>query len=175
MNYRELLSRPQSRANTTAIYKHVGNYPHRLKQLAELVFGKDRLLQQRAVWPFSEVLIEYYELAKPYYAKIISAMEDEQAHEAVARNLLRIFQGQNIPEKYSVRVLDLCLHWIRSEQVAIAIRAFSITVATQICTKYPELIAELKLILNELSQHPMSAAIQVRVKRSLKELQKAGF
>ena len=101
-------------------------------------------------------------------------MEDEQAHEAVARNLLRIFQGQEIPEKYSARLLDMCLRWIRSEHEAIAIRAFSITVATQICKKYPELISELKIIIDELTQHPMSAAIQVRVKRSLKELEKAG-
>lgn len=173
MNYEKKLSQPQSRKNADDIILHVGGDAARLKILSKLVFGSDRLLQQRAVWPFADILVADPHLAKPYFAELLKLLEDRTLHEAVARNTIRIFQSADLPEKYQARLFDFCLAAIPSEKMAIAVRAFSITVATRLCWLHPELIAELKMILSELSQQPMAPAIQVRIKRALKDLHKA--
>lgn len=170
MNYAQRLEIQQSRALTTAIVKHVGDDYKRFKELAKLVFGADKILQQRAAWPFSEVILVHHNWLKAYWKKCAEVLKDESRHEALHRNILRCLQVVDIPEDYQATILDTCLKSITSERRAIAVRAFSITVAANICTQQPELKRELQLILTDLAQHPMNAALQVRVKRALKVL-----
>ena len=170
MNYAERLEIQQSRALTTAIAKHVGDDYKRFKVLAKLVFGSDKILQQRAAWPFSEIILTHHNWMKAYWNQCAETLKDESLHEALHRNVLRCLQVVEIPEEYQANILDTCLKAIMSERRAIAVRAFSITVAANICIHQPELKRELRLILNELAQQPMNAALQVRVKRALKVL-----
>jgi hypothetical protein len=170
MNYAERLEIRQSRALTTAIAKHVGDDYTRFKELAKLVFGTDKILQQRAAWPFSEIILTHHNWLKAYWKKCAEVLKDESLHEALHRNLLRCLQVVEIPEDYQASILDTCLKAIMSERRAIAVRAFSISVAAAICKEQPELKRELRLILNELAQRPMNAALRVRVKRALKVL-----
>lgn len=175
MNYRDQLMQGQSRALTTAIYKHVGDDKTKFKELAQLVFGDDKTLQQRAAWPFSEIILSHHSWITPYWQKTISMLQDNTVHEAVHRNLLRCLQEITIPERYQGPVLDSCLAAIKSEQKAIAVRAFSITVAQQICKRDPDLSRELLLVLQELQQHALQPALTVRLKRALKTLNKNGL
>ena len=170
MNYAERLEIQQSRALTTAIAKHVGDDYKRFRVLAKLVFGSDKILQQRAAWPFSEIILTHHNWLKAYWKQCAEALKDESLHEALHRNVLRCLQAVEIPEAYQATILDTCLKAIMSERRAIAVRAFSITVAANICIQQPDLKRELRLILNELAQRPMNAALQVRVKRALKIL-----
>lgn len=170
MNYAERLEIQQSRALTTAIAKHVGDDYKRFQVLAKLVFGSDKILQQRAAWPFSEIILTHHTWMRAYWKHCVESLKDESLHEALHRNVLRCLQELEIPEAYQADILDTCLKAIMSERRAIAVRAFSITVAANICMQQPELKRELRLILNELAQQPMNAALQVRVKRALKIL-----
>lgn len=170
MNYTEHLEIQQSRALTTAIQKHVGDDYKRFQALAKLVFGKDKVLQQRAAWPFSEIILSHHNWMKSYWKQCAEVLKDESLHEALHRNVLRCLQVVEIPEPFQASILDTCLKSIMSERRAIAVRAFSITVAANICMQQPDLKRELRLILNELAQRPMNAALQVRVKRALKVL-----
>lgn len=170
MNYAEALSAGQSRALTTAIMKHVGDDKKRFNVLCKLVFGKDTLLQQRAVWPFSEIILSHHNWMAGHWQACSDLLKNESLHEAVHRNMLRCLQVVPIPEQYQTEILDTCLKAIMSERRAVAVRAFSITVAAEICKTQAELKRELRLILEELAQQPMTAALQVRVKRALKAL-----
>jgi hypothetical protein len=170
MIYEEALKRGQSKLGTLEIVRHVGSDPERFKQLMSLLLKGDEQMQQRASWPVMEIAIHFPALLKPYYRYLIPLLENEHSGSAVKRHLLRIFAEHPVSEVWEGRVLNVCMRLIPSEQQAIAVRAFSITVAADICRKYPEIQRELLILLETVLEMPVSAAIQVRIKRAIKDV-----
>ena len=174
MDLRKKLEAEHSKSLTTAIINYVGNDQLRFKTLMELVFADDYTLSQRASWPLSYIALEHPDLVKPYFKKLIDKLDDKKSHPAILRNILRLFEKMDIPEKYQGPLLDCCFGFIRNETVPVAIRAFSITAATNICKHYPELKHELMLLIKELEILPQPPAIRVRIRSAIKILKKGG-
>lgn len=172
MDLKKELESRHSKTLTTAIINFVGNDKARFKALMDLVLGTDYILAQRAAWPISYIAINHPALVKPYYKKLIDKLGDKSCHSSLARNILRLFEEVEVPEKFQGPLLDHCFAFIRNETIPVAIRAFSITVATRICQPYPELTNELLLLMNELSSLPQKPAIKVRVREAIKVLQR---
>lgn len=173
MNLLKTLESGQSKSQTTAITRYIGEDKKKFRELMDLFLKGENVVVQRAAWPLSEVAIKNPNLIKPYIDKLIKKLAEPGQHPAVPRNILRIFQFMDMPEKYQGQLVDLCFRFIMSETQPVAVRAFAITTATRICKYYPELQNELLIILNELSALPQTAAINVRIKFALKELQKS--
>lgn len=173
MNIRAKLAFEHSKTTISAIARYVGDDAQRLKMLTDIFFGDDVVLRQRAAWAFSEVVCAHPQMLKPYWKKIMPLLADDSQHNAVARNILRMLQEADLNENYESQLLDLCMHFIRSERYAIAVRAFAITVAARICIRYPELSRELKLLLDEIRSQPHAPALQVRIKRAMKDISSA--
>lgn len=170
MNIKQALISEHSKKQTTAIVNYIGNDKTRFKELLDIFLTEEYRLNQRAAWPLSNVCIEHPGLAKPYIGKLIKNLSRPGNHDAVIRNTLRIFQDIDIPEKYCGPLLDLCFDYIKNGTLPHAIRTFAITVASNICEKFPELKPELKLLLSELDSFPQPASITSRMKRALKRL-----
>lgn len=173
MNIQQKLENDHSKNTINSIARYVGDDPARLKELTKFFFGNEPVLRQRAAWAFSEVVCAHPQLLKPYWKKIMPLLADDSQHNAVARNILRMMQEAEIPEAFESQVLDLCMNFIRSERYAIAVRAFAITVATRICVRYPELSRELSLMLDGIRTQPHPPALQVRIKRAMKDISRA--
>jgi hypothetical protein len=172
MNIRERLEAEHSKTLTLAIVKYIGTDKARFKELMTVFFNGPYRLTQRAAWPMSYVLIAEPKLLTSYYPRLIKMLNESGHHPSIHRNILRVFQEMEIPEKYRGAVVDACFKNILNETVPAAIRAFSITTACNICKDYPELKNELIIVLNELNQLPQKAAIKQRTKLALKVLQK---
>lgn len=170
MNYEALLQKGQSRTGTTSIVNHVGVEPERFHTLMQVMLKGEEKLLQRASWPASEIAAQHPFLLKPYYGKIMSLMEDGKTAAPFKRHFLRVFSLHGVPEKWEGRLINTCFNLIPSEQQAIAVRAFSITVAALICKKHPALKRELVVILETVLEMPVSAAVQVRIKRAIKDV-----
>ena len=84
-------------------------------------------------------------------------MEKTVIPNAVTRNILRLLQFVEIPKGYQGTVADLCFRFLRDRKVAVAIRAFSMTVLTHIARENPELETEIKLILEDQMPHGSAA------------------
>jgi hypothetical protein len=170
MNIKQALTDEHSKKQTAAIVRYIGSDKTRFKSLVDIFLTEDYRLNQRAAWPLSEACLDHPDLIRPYIGKLVKNLTKQGNHDAVIRNTLRIFQDIDIPEKHCGPLLDICFSFIKNTTLAFAIRTFSITVASNICRKYPELKPELKLLLNELNSYPQPASITVRLKRALKEL-----
>jgi len=173
MDIKRLLEKEHSKSATLAIVKYVGNDAMRFKELMGLLFGEDKKLSQRAAWAFSHVAIEQSHLLKLYFQKLLETLVAKDKHVAVGRNILRVFQEIDIPEKYESAILDHCFKIMISPAEAIANRAFAITTASKICLKYPELQRELLIVLDQLTALPQEPAIRVRIKSALKHIRSA--
>ncbi len=173
MNLQEALENEHSKTLTQAIVKYVGNDKVRFKELLALFMKGDYRLAQRAGWPLSYVCIAEPALVKPYYGQLLQKLNEPGHHPAIQRNILRMLQETDIPEKYQGPLVDSCFRFIKSETHPPAIRAFAITCAANICRHYAELRQELLITLGELNQYPQPPAIMSRIKLALKELRAA--
>ncbi|KAA9040986.1 hypothetical protein FW778_02805 [Ginsengibacter hankyongi] len=63
--------------------------------------------------------------------------------------------------------MEICFKYLASPDEAIAIKAFSLTVLANLAKKYPEIIPEIKLIIEEQLPH-QSAAFKSRAKAFMK-------
>ncbi len=167
MDIRAALTAEHSRTLTTKIVSFIGDDKERFRVLMNIFLGDDLRLQQRSAWAMSEIALEHPELIRPYLKKILPRLH-ENGHPAIGRNILRILQFIDIPEKYESQVFDDCFRMIRSSSSPVAIRAFAVTVAANICNRYPELKGELRPVLKELIALPQLPAITHRIKLTLK-------
>ena len=170
MDIKVRLEAEHSKSLTTAIVNYIGGDKPRFKVLMQLFLQGEYRLMQRAAWPLSYVCRAHPQLVKPYIAKLIQKLGEPGHHPAITRNILRIFQDLDIPEKDQAVFLDICFKFIRGAAFPAAIRAFAITCASGICKQYPELKQELLLVLKELEAHPQPPAIRQRIKLARKEL-----
>jgi hypothetical protein len=172
VNIREKLLQEHSKAVTDQIIGYIGSDRRRFSEFMNIFLNGEPLIRQRGSWPLGYIGAERPVLLKPYYGKLIRMLHSETEHQAVARNILRIFQESGVPEKYEGIIMDYCMRRMMNEFVPIAIRAMTITIASRICSRYKKLGNELLPMLRELQSMPQPPAISQRIKSALKELER---
>lgn len=164
------LKEEHSKSQTLKIVRYVGNNKERIRELLTIFLNGEYRVTQRAAWPLGYVAIENPKLVEPYFKKLIDKLRDRNQHPSIPRNILRIFQEIEIPEKYHGSLVDQCFNFIMEVSHPVAVRAFAITVAANISVHYPELKNELMIILEELKKYPQQPAITSRIKSAVKRL-----
>ena len=125
----------------------VGGDKKRFAELMTIFFAGEYRLTQRAAWPMSYCVRHHPELITPYWRKIVAWLKNDQAHPAVIRNILRLLQDVQIPSPQQGAVMDLCFGFISSNEVPIAFKAFSLTILQHLGESYPDILPELKAII----------------------------
>jgi hypothetical protein len=170
MDIEQALLDEHSKKQTMRIVNFIGSDKKRFEALFDIFLNGEYRITQRAAWPLGYVAIEHPELILPHLSKLIKKLEQKDLHPSIPRNILRIFQEIEVPEKHHGRLVDICIGFITDARIPAAIRAFSMTVAAQICKNYPELSKELQMIFSELARYPQQAAITSRLKSAGKLL-----
>ena len=124
---------------------------------------------QRAGWPMSYCVEKYPELIKKHFPRLLKNLNKKGIHDAVKRNTVRLLQFTPIPEKFHGEVMDICFRYISSPTEPVAVKAFSITVLQNLTKQYPEIINEIKLVIEERWDYE-TVAFKTRAKKLLKGL-----
>jgi hypothetical protein len=170
MDIKQRLSEEHSKSLTMAVVDYIAEDKTKFKILMDLFLNGQVKLVQRAAWPLSYVAIAHPKLIKPYLGKLIIKLRQTDNHPSVPRNILRILEEIEIPEKHEAYLIACCFSILTREADPIASKAYSITVASKICKKYPDLKNELRLHLEHIQNYPITPAIKFRIKRAIKEL-----
>jgi len=171
MNLREELLREHSKAQTDRVIKYVGEDKARMKELMQLFAGNENLVTQRAAWAMSYIGINHPALIKPYHKQMLKQMKIPGVHDAIKRNVLRVWQEVMPPEELWGETYEVCFGLMRSIDEAIAIKAFSMTVMYNIAVRYPELKEELIATIEDLIPYG-SPGVANRGKKIVKLLEK---
>lgn len=169
MKLRETILKEHSKSNTMKIVKWVGADKKRFAELVYLFLHDEYRVVQRAAWPLSIVAIDHIELVKPYLEKFIKQLSKTDVHPAVLRNILRLLQFVDVPEKYLGILTNSCFHLLMKSDSPIAIKVFSMSVLKNITKKEPELKRELKIVVEDLMKEG-SAGMKARGRKVLKGL-----
>jgi hypothetical protein len=167
MKIREALEAEHSKAQTSHITAYIGDDRERFKQLMKCMLEGDQVLSQRAAWAMSECGIQYPALVKPYMKQLIGKLKEPGIHDAVKRNIVRVWAETKIPDDLSGEVYDICYAYLRAPDEPLGVKAFSITVLQNICLQYPELWDELKITLEEMLQFGAPSTTS-RIRKALK-------
>ncbi len=174
MNLRDELLREYSKAQTLAIAAYIGDNTERFGTLMQLFLGNEYRVTQRAAWVVSYCAETHPALIRPYLAQIIGLAQQDHVHEAVTRNVLRILQDIRVPEDLEGTLVDFCFQILEQKSRPTAIRTFALTVAYNHCQCYPELVQELKLIMEDQLPYE-TPAFKSRATKLLKKLSTPHF
>jgi hypothetical protein len=172
MDLRKEILKEHSKVQTLRIVKYVGDSKELLSELMQLFFGSELSIAQRAAWPLSYIGIAHPHLIKPYHGKLLEKLKQNCSHDAVKRNILRLWVESMPPETYWGELFDVCFQLTRSKDEAIAIRVFAMHVMGNIAIKYPELTNELIGVIEEMMLLEQPAFV-ARGKKVLKLINKA--
>ena len=147
-----------------------GDDPATIKELCKLILSEDHQISMRASWTLQHLSFEKPEVIKSLYPQLIKFLKRDNNHTGAIRNVIRIFQNLNIPEKYTSDIYDLCMNYCKNMAMPHAVRVFAIYVMANICKKYPDLKYELELILSEFKQYPQPPSMTACIKKTTKLL-----
>jgi hypothetical protein len=159
MQLREQILKEHSKANCDTIVQWVGASQQRFDELFNLFLGDEYRVVQRTAWPVSYCVEAHPQLIKKHFGRLIKKLQQPQLHNAVKRNSVRLLQHVSIPNKYQGAVMDICFGYVASPQEAVATKAFSLTVLGNLAQQYPEIIPEIKLLIEEQLPHQTPAFI----------------
>lgn len=167
MELRNQILKEHTKENCECIVEWVGDSQPRFNELFHLFINDEYRVVQRAAWPLSFCVIKYPFLIKNKFSELIANLKKPDIHDAVKRNTVRLLQSIDIPEKHEGAIMDICFSYIEAPNEAVAVKAFSLSVLEKLAKKYPEIIPELKLVIEDQIPH-QSAAFKGRAKKMLK-------
>ena len=167
MDLKQEILKEHSKKQCAKIVRHIGNSKERFAELMRLFFEGEYRVTQRAAWPMSYCVANHPQLIQPYFRKLLVNLEKKGRHDAVARNTVRLLQHVDVPKKFHGRLMDICFCFIQSNEKPAAVKAFSLSILQNLSKQYPDIISELKLIIEERWEHE-SAAFRSRAKKILK-------
>jgi hypothetical protein len=169
MNIKTALLKEHSKKQCELIVKWVGNDQKKFDELFDLFLNDEYRVVQRAGWPISYCVEKHPNLIQKNFSKLLRNLNKKGLHDAVKRNSIRLLQYVNIPQKFHGQVMDICFQYISSPSEAVAVKAFSITVLENLARQYPEILNELKLVIEERWDYE-TVAFKTRAKKLFKEL-----
>lgn len=149
MKLREQLLKEHTKANCLRIVKWVGDDQNRFDELFALFLGDEYRVVQRAAWPVSCCVIDHPKLINKHFKRLVENLKKPNLHTAVKRNSIRLLQDIAIPEKYEGDIMNICFLYIAEPTEAAAVKAFAIRVIENLSKKYPEILQELKTIIED--------------------------
>jgi len=168
MDLRETLLAEHSKANCVRIVNWIGSDQSRFDELFTLFCSNEYRVVQHAAWPISYSVIDHPDLIKKHFSKLVKLMQDPSAHSALRRNAMRLLQEIDIPKKHHGQVMDTAFRYIADPKEPVAVKAFSLTVLEKLAGGYPEIIPEIKLLIEENYERE-SAAFKSRAKKFLQK------
>ena len=166
MNLREEILKEHSKTQCSKIVRWVGNDQKRFDELFHLFLNDIYRVTQRAAWPVSYCVIAQPKFINKNWKKLINNLEKPGLHDSIKRNSIRLLQNLEIPEKYHGEIMSICFKFLESPTEALAIKVFSMTVLGNLAKKYPEIVPELKLLIEDQLPH-QTAGFKSRAKKVL--------
>ncbi|MDR6560070.1 MULTISPECIES: hypothetical protein [unclassified Arcicella] len=169
MNIKEAIPERFSREIFTKIIDWIDGKPERFDELMVVFFEGDSRKNQHAANIMSDCIHRWPFLLTPYIEKMLLNLQQDNLHDAIKRNTVRVLQDIAIPEELHGLAVDTCFKYLSNHDEAIAIRVFSMTILFNLSKLYPELKSELKFLIEEQLPY-QSPAFKNRANKILKAL-----
>lgn len=172
MQLEKEILKEHSRVQTLRIVDWIGNDQKRFDELVHLFLNGEYRVVQRAAWPLRFCVQQHPGLVKKHLEKIIQNLHQPGLHDAVKRNTVRFLQDMEILPKLHGEVMNTCFRFIESPTEKVAVKVYCMSILQKLSMQYPDIQAELKLVIEEQLPHE-SAAFKSRAKKVLKKIDRS--
>jgi len=169
MDIKAAIEEEHSKRQAVRIASYIGSDATRLQELVDLVLANEPKVAQRGAYALAYCGEFEPEAVWPHLTRLIQHLETPHIHNGVKRSIVKLLETAPLTEEQQGLAANFCFDYAMNPQEAIAVRAFSMTVLFNIGKEQPELLPELKLVVEEMMVHG-GAAIQSRGKRILKAM-----
>ena len=143
--------------------------PESFPELYALTFDENPKTAWRAMWVCEKISYRFPEWFVDKRSELMQRTI-QCANHGSKRSMLNILLHLPVEKPISVAFLNFCLDHALSPQEPIAIQAQCIKMAYELCKKEPELLPELKYILENAEPEYYSKGVQNIIRNTLKQL-----
>ena len=148
MDLKEEILREHSKNQANYIAKWALEKHINFDALMQMFLSNSPILTQRSSYALSKCFDEAPNCIAPYIKELIDFLKKD-SHIAVRRNILRFFDSYEIPQEYEGEILNYCFRYLLDKKELPAVKSYALTISAKLCKKYPDLINELKLIVED--------------------------
>lgn len=152
---------------TSKIEQEPGSFP----TLYALADASGSRTAYRALWVCEKLSEEHPEWFAPFYNELIEKLK-QCPHEGSRRLLLSILFNLPVPPTLPVQLLNYCFDHMLLPQESIAVQALSIKTAYRLCQQEPDLLNELKTVLENAETEYYSPGVQAAIRSTLRKLKR---
>ena len=149
MNLREKILQEHSRKQCDEIVAWVGSSQKRFDELFLLFMSDEFIVVQRSAWMVSYCLEANSKFVEKHFDNLVLQLQNPEVHNAVKRNTIRALQHLEIPEKHKGTIMNCCFNFVEDINEKAATKAFALTVLFNLSKEYPEILPEIKLLVQE--------------------------
>lgn len=149
MNIRRILLGSPTRAKLSQLSDNLGDNKAAFKEIVEIYCAGPYRITHRAAHVMEGICRRYPGLIRPHLKGLIRQLQTPQASVSLKRNTIRLFQFIEIPPAVRGDVLDLCFDFLQDKREPIAVKVFSMSVIVRIAEDEPDLLRELKVIIED--------------------------
>ena len=171
MDIKDELFAEHSRQQAITVANYACESKENMQQLIDCLFSDDTVVAQRAAWSIGWSVKIKLDALLPFIDLLIPLIERKDVHDAVIRNTMLVLVCIDIPEKYHGIVMNGCFNFIENPVTPPAIKAYSMTTVYNLSKYYPEILQELRTIIEENWENE-TPAFKSRGKKILKAIKK---
>ena len=149
MNIQQALFKEHSKEQAIRIAKCAIESESNMRELMDCFSHGEYRIAQRASYSVLWVVKLNPDTIKPFIREIINLIEKKDVHVAVIRNSIRVLETVYIPEEFHGTVMNACFNYLENPKSPIAVKAFSMTTLFNLAKVYPDILQELKQIIEE--------------------------
>lgn len=169
MNIRRILLSSSTRDKLAQLSDNLGNNKSLFKEIIEIYCAGPYRITHRAAHVIEGISRRYPRLIQPHLKRLIRELQRPQATVSLKRNTIRLLQFIDIPPPLRGDVLNICFDFLQDKKEPIAVKVFSMSVIGIIAENEPDLLRELKVIIED--QLPYSGpAFRSRAFKVLKKI-----
>lgn len=173
--FEEMLYLEHSQRQTETIAHFIAANPEKLSAFMKLFLEKDGRIRQRGAWVIAKLQDIRPELFESWYEPLVNLLYQKGNHDATDRNISRLFTC-TIPSgaEFEGILLEKCYNMLVDPEVFVATKCNAMCIALHYGKDHPELLRELKYIIERDMPHE-SAAYKNRGTKIIKELEAFGI
>lgn len=156
MNLRDLIAGIRKEGNYSEVEDYFIANPNDINTLVQFVINHEPYpIEEYASWVLLHISKRKPERVRGFYNSLID-VSFSTSNQSVLRNVICIIDNLSISSYRESEFIDLLIKFIQNPKNKVALQVYSIYVLIQFVTKYPELHAEIKQVIdiNETEKSP---------------------
>ena len=169
--FRKALDVPIRNLSVDVLVREICHQPECFEAMYRLMSDEKQSVAWRATWVCEKLSEIHPAWFIPLYDDLVYRLSDCK-HQGSKRLLLSILYNLPVTAPVSVELLNYSLDHMLSLQESIGVQSLSIRMAYRLCKHEPELLSELKLILEHANTEFYSTGVKTAIRNILKKIKK---